>query len=151
MVPAGEAADEYGYFGRIWTWVSSACAEWRGEDADRYMGPFTAATAAPVLVVGNLFDPATRYEGAQKLASLLPNSRLLTVHGWAHTSIGLSACADEATARYLIDGALPAPGTVCEQDVVPFAEPTAAARAASPGRAEAAAFVHRANEAAVAR
>jgi pimeloyl-ACP methyl ester carboxylesterase len=137
-VSSGVAADATSYFGRIWTWISSPCAVWHGFDTDRYMGPFTATTASPVLVVGNLFDPATRYEGAQTVAGLLPNSRLLTVAGWAHTSIGLSACADEATARYLIDGALPAPGTVCPQDVTPFAEGAAAMNAASPALAAAA-------------
>ena len=45
------------------------------------------------------------------LASLLPHSRLLTVHGWGHTSLVLSPCADAVVARYLLDGALPAPGT----------------------------------------
>jgi pimeloyl-ACP methyl ester carboxylesterase len=131
-VSSGVAADATSYFGRLWTWVSSPCAVWHGFDADRYMGPFTATTASPVLVVGNLFDPATPYGGAQKVAGLLPNSRLLTVAGWGHTSGGLSACADEATARYLIDGALPAPGTVCAQDVTPFTEGPAAMNAASP-------------------
>ena len=51
---------------------------------------------------------------------LLPNSRLLTVHGWGHTSLFLSQCADAAVARYLLETVTPAPGTVCEQDVVPF-------------------------------
>ena len=64
-------------------------------------------TAAPVLVVGNLFDPATRYQGAQTVAEPPAELAAATVARWAHTSIGLSACADEATARYLIDGALP--------------------------------------------
>jgi pimeloyl-ACP methyl ester carboxylesterase len=119
---AGAAADEqFGYFGRLWTWVSSLCAEWSGADQDRYMGPFTANTSNPVLVVGTQFDPATRYEGAVTVAGLLPNSALLTVHGWGHTSIFLSACADSAIASYLLTVATPAPGTVCEQDVVPFA------------------------------
>ena len=117
---AGAAADAFGYFGRLWTWVSSNCAQWPSADADRYTGPFDRATGSPVLIVGNQFDPATRYEGAQTAASLLPNSRLLTVHGWGHTSILLSTCAEAAIARYLIDVALPAPGTVCEQDHVPF-------------------------------
>ena len=49
------------------------------------------------------------------VAGLLPTSRLLTVAGWAHTSIGLSACADEATARYLVDGALPAPARCADR------------------------------------
>jgi pimeloyl-ACP methyl ester carboxylesterase len=120
---AGAAADEqFGYFGRYWTWASSLCAEWTGADEDRYMGPFTANTSNPVLAVGTQFDPATRYEGAVKVAGLLPNSALLTVHGWGHTSLFLSQCADAAIATYLLEVVTPAPGTVCEQDVVPFAD-----------------------------
>ena len=91
---AGAASDaQFGYFGRIWTWISSPCVAWPGADADRYMGPFVTQTANPVLVVGNLFDPATRYEGAVTVSSLLPNSRLLTLHAWGHTSLLLSQCA----------------------------------------------------------
>ncbi|HEX8158866.1 MAG TPA: alpha/beta hydrolase, partial [Solirubrobacteraceae bacterium] len=122
---AGAQADEqFGYFGRIWTWLSSSCAEWTGRDADRYIGTFTKQTAHPVLVVGNQFDPATRYEGAVVVHDLLPSSALLTVHGWGHTSLFLSACADSAITRYLVDGATPSTA-VCEQDVKPFAPPPA--------------------------
>jgi pimeloyl-ACP methyl ester carboxylesterase len=121
----GAAADEqFGYFGRIWTWVSSTCARWPGVDADRYTGPFTKQTANPVLVVGNTFDPATRYQGAVTVAGLLPNSRLLTLHGWGHVSLFLSQCVDNAVASYLLTTVPPAQGTVCEQDVVPFTEAT---------------------------
>ena len=61
----GALADaQFGYFGRLWTWASSICAEWPGRDQDRYNGPFNRVTAYLVLVVGNRFDPATRYEGA---------------------------------------------------------------------------------------
>jgi TAP-like protein len=84
------------------------------------MGPFSNRTSNPVLVVGNQFDPATPYHGAVTVANLLPKSALLTVHGWAHTSLFLSACADEAITRYLVDLTTPTSGTVCEQDVVPF-------------------------------
>jgi pimeloyl-ACP methyl ester carboxylesterase len=119
---AGAAADaQFGYFGRIWTWITSPCAEWSGADEDRYMGPFTANTANPVLVVGTQFDPATRYEGAVTVDGLLPNSALLTVHGWGHTSLFLSQCADAAASSYLLAVVTPAPGTVCDQDVIPFA------------------------------
>ena len=110
------------YFGRPWTWISSICADWPFADSDRYTGPWDQATANPVLVVGNQFDPATRYENAQTVAATLPGARLLTLHAWGHTSGFLSSCADEAIARYLIDGTLPAVGTVCEQDDVPFAQ-----------------------------
>ncbi len=118
----GALADaQFGYFGRAWTWASSICAEWPGADRDRYLGPFTATTSNPVLVVGNRFDPATRYEGAVVVDQLLPRSALLTLNGWGHTSLFLSACVDETVARYLLTGATPAPGASCGQDVVPFA------------------------------
>jgi pimeloyl-ACP methyl ester carboxylesterase len=120
---AGVAADvTTPYFGRAWTWASSICADWPFADADRYVGPWNHTTANPVLVVGNQFDPATRYENAQTVAATLPGARLLTLHAWGHTSGFLSSCADEAVARYLVDGTLPAVGTVCEQDEVPFAQ-----------------------------
>jgi pimeloyl-ACP methyl ester carboxylesterase len=146
---AGRSADaQFGYFGRAWTWVSSPCALWPGHDDARYMGPFTAATTSPVLVVGNQFDPATRYEGAVTVSQLLPNSRLLTVHGWGHTSLFLSTCADAATASYLVDLALPPAGTVCEQDTPVFGPATAAGAseaAIAAGRARAAQIVHTVN------
>ena len=118
---AGAEADEqFGYFGRSWTWLSSPCAVWEGFDRDRYLGPFNSRTAEPVLVVGNRFDPATRYEGAQVVNELLPESSLLTVEGWGHTSILLSVCADQAIARYLLAGITPPEGASCAQDVGPF-------------------------------
>jgi len=123
---ATAAGQQYGYFGPLWTWISSVCVPWGGPGASRYAGPFTVQTANPVLVVGNLYDPVTRYAGAQALARRLPNARLLTVHGWGHTSLFLSQCADVAVSRYLITGMLPTAGTVCEQDSVPFAQPQVA-------------------------
>jgi hypothetical protein len=118
---AGAAEDAAtGYFGRIWTWASSICAAWPHADVDRYTGPFNKSTSNPVLVIGNVFDPATRYEGAVTAATLLPNSRLLTVHAWGHTSLFLSQCADTAASDYLLNLTLPATGTVCEQDHLPF-------------------------------
>ena len=110
-----------GYFGRLWGWTASICAVWNARDDDRYLGPFTRVTSNPVLVVGNRFDPATPYAGAVKVASLLPGSRLLTVNGWGHTSLFLSACADDAINSYLLTTAPPAAGTTCNQDVTPFA------------------------------
>lgn len=117
----GAISDErFGYFGRIWTWISSICARWPGADSASYLGPFTHRTSNPVLVVGNLFDPATRYQGAEKVHQLMPNSSLLTVHGWGHTSLFLSRCADRAVARYLLDVTTPPPGAICQQDHTPF-------------------------------
>ncbi len=98
------------------------------------MGPFDHATSNPVLVVSTRFDPATRYEGAAIVDELLPNSVLLTVNGWGHTTPFLSACADEAVSQYLLDGTTPAPSTECDQDFNPFELGAARAQAASADR-----------------
>jgi pimeloyl-ACP methyl ester carboxylesterase len=108
------------YFAPLWTYASSSCAAWPGTQNDRYPGPFTSWTSNPVLVVNTLFDPATRYEGALQVRSLLPNSRLLKVHGWGHTTLFYSADADAAVSGYLLSGTPPPDGTMFDQDYVPF-------------------------------
>jgi TAP-like protein len=114
------------YFGRPWIWFGSICASWPGHDSDRYLGPFNRRTANTVLVVGNVNDPATRYQDAVSTARLLGRGRLLTVAGSGHTSLFLSSCADAHVSRYLLTGRVPPKGTVCGVDVVPFAQPAAA-------------------------
>jgi pimeloyl-ACP methyl ester carboxylesterase len=132
----GAISDErFGYFGRFWTWISSTCAQWPGFDPQRYLGPFTNTTASPVLVIGNLFDPATRYQGAQIVHRLMPNSVLLTLRGWGHTSLFLSSCVDRIAVHYLVSAATPTPGTICRSDQVPFAPASTASAAASAARA----------------
>lgn len=107
------------YFGRAWTWVTGPCAQWPGRATDRYTGPWTAATANPVLIVGERFDPATNYASAIKLEGLLPNSTLLTLDGYGHTAQN-STCIDEAVTTYLLTVTTPPPATVCQQDSGPF-------------------------------
>ena len=127
---AARAQDrQFPYFGRPWTWITSVCEPWPGWDDDHYDGPFTHATANRVLVVGNLFDPATPYHGAVTVDRLLPRSRLLTLAGWGHTSLFVSSCVDAYVSRYFLTSRVPPKGTVCQPDVVPFAQPAAAAQA----------------------
>ena len=124
------------YFGRLWTWASAPCASstWTVRDEDSYRGPFTRRTAAPVLVVGNLWDPATNYRGARRAAALLPHSRLLTSDSWGHTAYGSSSCVTQAVARYLLRQLVPAEGARCTGDEQPFREAApAAARSADDG------------------
>ncbi|WP_200210194.1 alpha/beta hydrolase [Micromonospora coerulea] len=136
------------YFGRAWAWGAAPCARntWTVRDEDAYTGPFNKRTSAPVLVVGNYWDPATNYHGAVSSAALLPNSRLLSSDSWGHTAYGTSACVTGAVDAYLLTVALPATGTVCTGDAQPFVEVPAAeraeasksalARAGEPGRGE---------------
>ncbi|HEY6528169.1 MAG TPA: alpha/beta hydrolase [Cellvibrionaceae bacterium] len=117
---AAVADEQNGYFGASWSWVSSICAHWPANQLSRYSGPFNKRTRNTVLVTNTLFDPATSYAGAQTVRQLLPNSRLLTVAGWGHTTPGLSTCADSITATYLLTGELPNEDTTCTQDTMPF-------------------------------
>jgi hypothetical protein len=118
---AARQADERApYFGAPWTWLSVPCATWPARDLDRYVGPWNRPTSNPVLVIGNTFDPATRYEGAVALTHDLARARLLTLDGWGHTSFGKSSCILAFEIGYLVAGQLPPAGTVCRPDVGPF-------------------------------
>ena len=95
------ATASYGYFGELWNWVAAPCASWTTPDADKYTGPFNAVTSTLVLVVGNLYDPATRYQNAMINNELLHNSILLTVDTPGHTSLDVNECADAHVSEYL--------------------------------------------------
>ena len=131
---AADAAERrYGYFGRIWNWTLSVCRTWpRTAGQDRHLGPWTARTAAPVLIVGNYFDPATRYQGAVAASRLLPHSRLLSYAGWGHAAAYAAgnACVDSHVTRYLVTGQVSPPGLVCQPERSPFDEALAAQRQA---------------------
>jgi pimeloyl-ACP methyl ester carboxylesterase len=106
-------------FGPLSWWLNAVCADWPVSD-DRYVGPWTARTSAPVLVVGNRFDGISGYAGARASARLLPNSRLLTYAGWGHTAYFRSDCTRLHVNVYLLDGSLPPAGTVCPANPNPF-------------------------------
>lgn len=136
---AAAADAETPYVGTYWTYVSQQCAEWPVDTEDAYTGPFDAATANPVLVIGTRFDPATPYINAEELAADVPGARLLTLEGYGHTSFGQGSCIEGEVTKYLVTGETPAEGTTCFPDRQPFdplpTEPggqaAAAARAAA--------------------
>jgi pimeloyl-ACP methyl ester carboxylesterase len=124
------------YFGRAWLWSSVQCAShtWTAQDEDVYRGPFNRRTAAPVLVIGSYWDPATFYDNAKLVAKLLPNARLLSSDNWGHTAFGTSDCVTNATSDYLVRLTLPKAGTVCHGDVQPYQQPPASLRSAPAGK-----------------
>ncbi len=131
---ADDADADFGYFGRIWTWTSSPCAVWSGFDFDRYRRTVGRRHRQPGAGGGHPFRPRHPVRRAPRsVRDLLPNSSLLTVEGWGHTSLFLSACADAAVSDYLLTRVPPADGTVCAQDFDPFG--TAAATIADRHRA----------------
>jgi pimeloyl-ACP methyl ester carboxylesterase len=125
----GRYAERGSRIGPRWWWFYAGCADWPTAP-DRYVGPWTARTSAPVLVVGNYYEAGTDYTGAQASARLLPNSRLLSYAGWGHTAYGRSDCITAHVDRYLLTGAPPPEGTVCPANPNPFT--TVADRRAAP-------------------
>ncbi|MCX4637107.1 alpha/beta fold hydrolase [Streptomyces sp. RPA4-5] len=75
----------------------------------------SAPGAAPIVVIGNAGDPATPVAGARKMAEKLGKGVgvLLTVEGEGHGTYGVNACATKAVNGHLLDGKVPANGTVC--------------------------------------
>ncbi len=90
----------------------SGCLGWQPHRTP--IPPPTAVTPKPVLVIGNLHDPATPYAGAVHLAGDLANSRLLSWDGEGHTSyLNGSSCVDNYVNAYLIHSTLPPKNKVC--------------------------------------
>jgi pimeloyl-ACP methyl ester carboxylesterase len=88
------------------------CATWPAP-VEPVNGPVAAEGAPPILVIGTTGDPATPVEQAQRVAAGLADGHLLVLDAEGHTAFFSSECIQDAVTRYLVDGALPAPGTVC--------------------------------------
>ena len=102
-------------------WLWAPCASWQAPSANRYTGPWNATTANPILIIGNRYDPRTRYANSVLAAHRLGNAVLLTLQGYGHTSeADPSACIDRAVKNYLIAPTAPLAGTVCQPDHAPF-------------------------------
>jgi hypothetical protein len=101
-------------FGAYFAWSDVPCTVWPVPATDK-PHEIHAPGAAPILVVGTTRDPATPYQWAQRLASMLDSGRLLTRVGDGHTAYRRgSSCIDGAVDAYLIHGTLPKAGTICQ-------------------------------------
>ncbi|MDP9840948.1 alpha/beta hydrolase [Streptosporangium lutulentum] len=93
--------------------LGSICTLWPvpGSDEARKVN---AAGSAPIVVIGNTGDPATPYEWAPKLAKELGTGVLVTYKGEGHASyLSGDPCVKRTTDGYLLNGKVPAEGTVC--------------------------------------
>ena len=78
---------------------------------------YSAAGAAPILVVGATGDPATPIEEAEALADLLESGVLLIRDGDGHTSyFAMNPCISSAVDSFLLDGTVPEDGTECPNE-----------------------------------
>lgn len=116
-IPSAHFANQQGPgFGALWSWASSVCPNWPGSSADAFQGPWRTRTAHPIVITGNLHDPATPISGARAVNKLFAGSRLITVNLWGHGALGHSLCATTKWDAYFVSGRLPAPGLVCQAD-----------------------------------
>ncbi|MCZ7438188.1 alpha/beta hydrolase [Micromonospora sp. WMMC241] len=71
-------------------------------------------TRTPLLLLNARHDPRTGYAWATNVARQLGrHGRLVTYDGWGHGTYQRTDCTTAVVDRYLVDGALPAPGTRC--------------------------------------
>ncbi|WP_406006880.1 alpha/beta fold hydrolase [Streptomyces sp. NBC_00637] len=102
-------------FGDYLAWGMVGCTDWAVPGAADHPD-VSAPGAAPILVVGNTGDPATPYEGARKMVDALgPGVGVeLTYKGQGHGAYGSkNTCVQAAVNGYLLNGKVPAAGTVC--------------------------------------
>ncbi|WP_432133968.1 MULTISPECIES: alpha/beta hydrolase [unclassified Streptomyces] len=112
-LPAFRAASPL--FGEFLAWSLVTCTDWPVAGAADHPD-VRAAGSAPILVVGNTGDPATPYGGARKMAAALGEGVgvELTYRGQGHGAYdSKNKCVQDAVDSYLLDGKVPAPGTVC--------------------------------------
>ena len=108
---AAAAAKAAPLFGASNVWGSLPCAYWPVQPDELNI---RAAGAPPILVVGDLHDPATPYRWAVNLSRDLASGVLLGWNGEGHTSYFQgSSCVDNTVDSYLISLHVPRSGTVC--------------------------------------
>ncbi|MFJ9678705.1 alpha/beta hydrolase [Streptomyces sp. NPDC101194] len=103
-------------FGDYLGWGLMTCTGW--PVAGAWETPDVSAPGAPpIVVVGNTGDPATPYEGAKAMADALGKGVgvELTYEGQGHGAYNSgNACVQRTVSAYLLDGTVPAAGTVCK-------------------------------------
>ncbi|MFF4603990.1 alpha/beta fold hydrolase [Streptomyces sp. NPDC001339] len=101
---------------------ASVCASWHHHPGHRT--PLGSPEAPPVLLVASAHDPVTPIQGARRLRTLLPGSRLVTLdNDYSHgvfASRG-NACVDTTAAAYLVDGVMPTSDVRCAGPGLPKA------------------------------
>ncbi|MEV0488524.1 alpha/beta hydrolase [Streptomyces atratus] len=102
-------------FGDYLGWGLVQCTGW--PVAGAWETPDVSAPgAAPILVIGNTGDPATPYKGAKAMADALGQGVgvQMTYEGQGHGAYNSgNACVKKTVGSYLLDGTVPAAGTVC--------------------------------------
>ena len=107
--------------GPVMGWLHAACAAWPTRSADRYTGPWNAATANPILLIGTRFDPTTPLANAKARRAAAGQRRTADPRRLRpHQPSDPSTCVMQALGRYFTGLTTPARGTICPSDRGPF-------------------------------
>lgn len=98
------------FLGEYLGWGNLVCA-----DVQALPQPVVVEDAAAVLVVATTHDPATPIAWAEPFVAQFDDAVLVVREGDGHTGYREgSSCVDDAVDAFLIEGALPQPGTICD-------------------------------------
>jgi hypothetical protein len=87
-------------FGKYFAYGESSCDGWAAGIGNQELD-YKVDLQSPVMIVGTTGDPATPYEQAVTLSSLMKGSYLLTFEGEGHTAYGSSDCVGKVVDDYL--------------------------------------------------
>ncbi len=103
--------------------LGNSANTWKTKDNLRYTGPWNNKFANPILLANTKYDPATPLSLAEETLKLMNqggknNAVLLQQDSVGHLTSKLqSACTINAFREYMLQGKLPATGTICKPDV----------------------------------
>ncbi|KAK3187103.1 hypothetical protein K4F52_004004 [Lecanicillium sp. MT-2017a] len=76
--------------------------------AEVYRGDLNNTLKNPVLLIAEVYDPATPLRnGRRLLAEMGSNARLIVHHGYGHSSADTSTCTDSTARRFIMEGVVP--------------------------------------------
>ncbi len=107
---AGRMRDTHPLFGAAMALQVVECAAW---PTGRPAAPGAGAGLPPLLVLGTAADPRSTLDGARRLAQSLPAAVFASWQGAGTGAFPRTACVSDVTTRMLVDGQLPADGTLC--------------------------------------
>ena len=100
-------------FGDYLAWGNLACTIWPVKDPNT-INKFVAQGAAPIIVVGTKYDPATPYKWAQDLTKVFTNAKLLTLNGDGHTGHNQgNECIDSVVDSFFLTGKIAPEPLIC--------------------------------------
>ena len=114
---AAQLDKEAPVFGHLMAYGGTGCYDWPYKPT-RLAGALTAKGSAPIIVIGTTGDPATPYQWAQHVSTLLENGHLITYHGNGHTAYNKNTtpadqCVNTAVDNFFVHGTVPTSDPQC--------------------------------------